>query len=95
MACFSSGNSDVKGKPHSGLPCTAVTPQNEERLDQLIHTNRQITIRELCAELNIGFNALETMGALEYRKVCARWVPQMLTQKHTEHCTQVCQDLLK
>jgi len=51
--------------------------------------------RELCTELNIGFSALETMvAALEYCKVCARWVPRMLTQEHKEHCMQVCRDLL-
>ena len=73
---FSSGDSDVKDKPCSGQPCTAVTPQNEERLDQLICANGRITNRELCTELNIGFNALETMVAtLEYRIVCTRWVP--------------------
>jgi len=26
VVCFSSGDSDVKDKPHSGWPCTAVTP---------------------------------------------------------------------
>jgi len=52
--------------------------------------------RELCTELNIDFSALETMVAtLEYRKVCARWVPRMLKQEHKEQRIQVCQDLLK
>jgi len=38
---------------------------------------------------------LEAMVAtLEYRKVCARWVPRMLTQEHKEHRMQVGQDLL-
>jgi len=50
--------------------------------------------RELCTELNTSFNALEMMVTmLEYSKVCARWVPQMLTQEHKEHHLQVCQDL--
>jgi len=50
--------------------------------------------RELCMKLNIGFSTLETvMAKLEYSKVCARWVPQMLGQK--EHCLQVFQDLLR
>jgi hypothetical protein len=31
---------------------------------------------------------------LEYRKVCATWVPWMLTQEHKDHWMQVCQDLL-
>ena len=95
VARFSSGNSNVKDKPHSGRPCTAVTPRNEEHLDQLIHANQQIMTRELCTELNIGFIALETMVAtLEYCKVYARWVPQMLIHEHKEHHMQVCQDLL-
>jgi len=51
VARFSSGDSDVKDKPRSGRPCTAVTPRNEERLDQLIRVNRRITTRELCTEL--------------------------------------------
>jgi transposase len=58
VACFSSGDKYVKNKPRSGRPCTAVTPGNEERLDQLIRANRRVTTRELCTELNIGFSAL-------------------------------------
>ena len=81
----------MKDKPRSGRPCTAVAPRNEECLNQLIRANRRIMTRELCTELNISFNALEMMVAmLEYSKVCAWWVPQMLTQ---EHHLQVCQDL--
>ena len=95
VACFSSGDSDVQDKPRSGRPCTSVTPRNEERLDQFIRANRRIKPRELCTELYIGFNALEMMVVtLKYRKVCTRWVPQMLTKEHEEHCMQVCQDLL-
>ena len=95
MLHFSSGDSDVKDNPRSERPCIAFTPRNKERLDWLIRANRRIMIRELCTELNIIFNALETIVAtLEYRKVCTRWVPRMLTQEHKEHRMQVCQDLL-
>jgi hypothetical protein len=58
MAHFSSGDSDVKDEPHSGQPCTAVTPLNEVCLNQLIHMNRRITTGDLRMELNINFNAL-------------------------------------
>lgn len=46
-----------------------------------------------CTELNIGFNALETTVAmLEYHQVRARWVPQMLKEKHPwiETPSEVC-----
>ena len=56
--------------------------------------NQWIMTRELCTELNIGFNTLETMVAtLEYCNVCATWVPQMLTEEQKGHCLQVFQDL--
>jgi len=83
---FSSGNSDVNNKPHSGQPHTAVTSQNEESLNQLIHANQWIMTRDLHLELNIGFSVLEMMVAmLKYHKVCTRWVPQMPTQEKKEH----------
>ena len=59
---FSSGDNNVKDKPRSGQSCTAVTPQNEKHLNQLIHANQQITTRELCKELNIAFNAFRNDG---------------------------------
>jgi histone-lysine N-methyltransferase SETMAR len=87
---FSSGD-----RPRSWRPCTIVSPWNEERLDQDICVNRWITTRGLCTELSVSFNALETMLAtLQYRKVCARWVPRMLTQVHKDQRMQDCQDLL-
>ena len=78
---FSSGDGDMKDKPCSGCPCTSVTPQNEERLNQLMWLNLWIRTMELRTELNIDFKALEMMVAmLKYDKVCVRWFPQMLTR---------------
>jgi len=37
----------MKDKSHSGQSCTAVTPGNEERLNQLIHTNQRVMASEL------------------------------------------------
>ena len=66
---FSSGDINMKDKPHSRWPCIDFTPQNEEYLNQLISANQWMTTRELCMELNIGFSALEMMvTVLEYQK---------------------------
>ena len=58
---FSSGDSDMKDKPCSGQPCTAVTP---EMKSVLINSSRQSVDYdlELCTELNIGFNAVGNGG---------------------------------
>jgi len=90
---FSSGNSSVKDKPCSRQPHTAVTPWNDEHT--ISSSARWIRIRKLCTELSISFSALEiTVATLEYHKVCARWVPKIVTQGQKEHCKQVHQDLL-
>ena len=47
MVCFSSGDTDVKDKQHSEWPCTAVIPQNDECLDQLICGNQLIVVTTL------------------------------------------------
>jgi hypothetical protein len=88
---FSSSDSDVRDRPRSGRPCTALSPRNEDRLDQLIRANRRVATRELRTELNVGCSALQTMLAtLEYRKLCAAYAHI----EHKAHRMQVCQDLL-
>jgi len=73
MMHFSSGNNDMTNMPLSRQLYAAVTPQNEECLGHLICTNQWIMTSELCMELNMGFNSLETMTeTLEYHKDCTR-----------------------
>jgi len=82
----SSSDSDMKDKPYSGLIYIDVILQNEEHLDHLIHANWQIMTRELLrTELNISFNAWETVVMLERYKVCASWFPSMLTQEQKKN----------
>jgi hypothetical protein len=42
MVFLSSEDRDVGDRPSSGWPHTAVSSQNEERLDQFIRTNHQL-----------------------------------------------------
>jgi hypothetical protein len=66
-----------------------LSPRNEERLDQLIRVNRRIKTRELCTELNIGFNALEMIVAtLEYLLQHDNARPQT-TLKTVEHIVNI------
>ena len=46
-------------------------------------------------ELGVGASEVEIMlSSLEYSKICARWVPRMLTQDQKDRWWVVCQDLL-
>jgi hypothetical protein len=95
MVHFSGDDSDVRDRPSSRWSCTAVNSGNEEHLKKLIHANRWTVIMKLCTELSVGFSALETiLATLECHKVCARRAQRVLTEEHTDHPMQVCQDLL-
>ena len=85
VVCLSSG--DMKDKPYSRQPCSALIPWREERLYQLVHTNWQIMSREL----NISLNALETMVAmLEYCKLYTLGSPKC---SHRNRKNPVCKFL--
>ena len=74
----------------SGWQRTAVTQQNEERLDQRVCSNQWITTRGLHTEMNVGFSALKTMASTaEYSKVCTRRVPRTHTQEQKQHGMQI------
>jgi hypothetical protein len=70
---FKDGEQDIGDRPSSGRPASTATTETKVKFDALIRDDRRIT-SELCAAIGIG--------KLGYRKVCARWVPKMLTVKH-------------
>lgn len=73
----------ILDKSRSGRPKTAVNDANIQRIDELIRTNRRITQDEISAYLNISHERVNHIinKELKYRKICARWVPRMLTDE--------------
>jgi hypothetical protein len=69
--------------------------ENEERVNQLIREDWHIKTWEMCETVGIGINTLKTVvDTLGYRKLCARWLLQMLTPDRKEQRVQACADLL-
>ena len=76
VVCYSCGCSNTKDESCFTWPCTAVTSQNEERLDQLTCMNQHIMARALWTELTVVSSVLETMVVkMSSHRVCARCVP--------------------
>jgi histone-lysine N-methyltransferase SETMAR len=78
---FREGRELVTNEAHGHIRPTAVTPVNIARVEQVILQNRQVTVRDIAAEVNISVGSVETIihEHLRFRKVCARWVPRQLT----------------
>jgi len=77
------GNMSIQDQPWSGRPRTASTERNKERVDEIIQDDRHVTVDTIARTLGMGHNAVhEMIESLGYRKVCARWVPRLLTEDH-------------
>ncbi|XP_053353685.1 protein GVQW3-like [Clarias gariepinus] len=69
MKKFKEGENSIEDKPRSGRPTTATTDKNRQQVDELIRTDRQVTIRELAAQLDCGHSAIQKMVKdLGYRR---------------------------
>ena len=80
---FKDRNTSIQDHPRSGRPRTASIEPNKKRADEIIKEGRRVTLDAVATTLGIGHNAVQEMiGSLGYRKICARWVPHLLTEDH-------------
>ena len=79
------GQTRLADKRRSGRPATAVTPGNIQRVDDIIRGDRRVRTDELCRILSFSKGSVITIiHQLGYRKVCARWIPRMLTDENKD-----------
>lgn len=85
----------LKGMSRSGCPCCAAMAENKGWVINWFLTTKHKTW-EMCARVEIGFNALETIvDNLWQRKFCAKWIPGMITPDHKVQRVQTCADFLE
>ena len=79
FAKFYSGEMNIEDAPRSGWPVTA----DVDQITALIDSDRQITVREIAARLNIGKSTVsEHLNKLQIIKKLDIWVPHDLTEKN-------------
>lgn len=83
---FESGRNSVEDEIRQGRPVSSVTDDNIQRVEQMILDNRRVTEDEIAIAMNISHGSVHTIISehLKFRKVCARWVPRLLTAQHKE-----------
>jgi len=81
---FSEGRADVHDEQRSGRP-SLISDDLVQEIEGEIRTNRRVTIRELhhiipkVSKTTIHDAVTEKLG---HKKLCARWVPEMLTDDY-------------
>jgi histone-lysine N-methyltransferase SETMAR len=69
---------------------------NIRRVQQLLEGDRRLTVADIAGEVGISYGSTFAIitDELGFRKVCARWVPHLLTSEKKLNRLQVCQRLL-
>ncbi|XP_035824592.1 uncharacterized protein LOC118477379 [Aplysia californica] len=92
----SRAETNLHDQARCGPPNSASDVQHQERVDEIIQANRVIKVRDVSEMLGISVEGAQCIihDVLGYRKVCARWVPHMLSPKMKFNRSQVDDELL-
>jgi transposase len=78
---FRSGSESIDDEERPGRPSTSCTDENISKVNEMIRSNRRITIREIADHLNISFGSLQQIltNVWNMKRVSAKFVPRILT----------------
>ena len=78
---FQRGRESLEDDPRSGRPTTSTSPENIEKVHKLVIENRRISLYELEEATGISDGSIHNIlhDELHMSKVCAKWVPKMLS----------------
>lgn len=78
---FKRGRTSIDDAPRPGAPKTAVVPEIVDKIHDLVLTDRRLKVRELAEATNISSERVHFIlhNELHMKKLCARWVPRLLT----------------
>jgi len=86
---------DLSDKTRIGRPVTASDQLHHDRAEEMIRGNRRIKQKEIDDELGISKRRVgHVIGVLGFRKVCARWVPCMMSEEMKAERVRISRELL-
>jgi histone-lysine N-methyltransferase SETMAR len=78
---FKRGRTSLEDGPREGRPKSATTPEITEQVHDMVLDDGRMKVREIAETIGIS---IERVGCilheeLDMKKLCARWVPRLLT----------------
>ncbi|UYV65434.1 hypothetical protein LAZ67_3004375 [Cordylochernes scorpioides] len=95
------GRQNVHDDERSGRPVTATDNAAVAAVRNVVEADRRVTIDEIMIRLppgiEIGRSSIRTImsDVLNYRKVCARWVPRLLSENHKQQRMEAARAFLE
>jgi len=83
---FKGGREAAENESHDRRPRTSLTDDNIRAICDLIEGDRHLTVNEIVSEVNISHGSAHSIMTehLGFSKVCASWVPRLLTHNQKQ-----------
>jgi histone-lysine N-methyltransferase SETMAR len=93
---FQHGRESLEDDPHTGRPVDVTTEEMCRKVEDFIMMNRRVTVIEIANEMMISVGSVEKIihDKLGMSKVCARWVPRMLTTEMKQNRVECSREVL-
>ncbi|MEE4247654.1 MAG: transposase [Kangiellaceae bacterium] len=93
---FRGARGDFADDPRSGRPSTAVTQENIASVQAMIDEDPRVTTAMIGEHVGIGSAAVDSIlhSHLKVRKLCARWIPHVLTGPQKQARIDFCRLLI-
>ena len=97
VKAFKAGEFSVKDDTRPGRPKTSVTKANIAAVKIVVEQDARLSVKDIASCTGISEGSMQTIlkKRLDLRKVCARWVPQLLTEEQKTQRLKCARDLLK
>ena len=91
------GKCSVEHDTHPGRPKTSVTKGNIAAVKIVVEQDARLSVKDVASCTGISEGSVKTIlkNRLDLRKVCARWVPHLLTEEQKIQRFKCAQELLK
>ena len=97
VKAFKAGKVSVEDDTRPGRPKTSVTKANIAAVKIVVEQYARLYVKDIASCTGISESSVQTIlkKRLDLRKVCARWVPHLLTEEQKTQRLKCARELLK
>ena len=97
VKAFKAGKFSVEDDTRPGRPKTSVTKANIAAVKIVFEQDARLSVKDIASCTGISEGSVQTIlkKRLDLRKVCARWVPHLLTEEQKTQRFKCARELLK
>ena len=91
VKAFKAGKFSVEDDTSPGRPKTSVTKTNITAVKIVVEQDARLSVKDIASCTGISEGSVQTIlkKHLDLRKVCARWVPHLLTEEQRHNALNV------